>query len=802
MGQIGPDLSEIGVHAGTRRPDYSAPAYLRESILEPDAFIAPACPFGECPSGVMLQSFAAVLSDDDLDVIIGFLATLGTDIAPEADTAKHGGLSATLPVESTVTPFRERPAVASGPEVALGKALFFDSRLSGDRSRACASCHMPERTFSDGLALSQGYPETAYFRNTPTILNAALRRRLYWDGRMDASDLPTLVRDHMTEAHFMNVDGRLASERLKQVPAYVERFGDVYGSEPRFGGILNAIAAYLRTLVSGSSSYDAYLKGDSSALSVQALRGLAHFKAACVGCHSGELFTDEEFHDIGLAPASALLDEPLRAITFRRFFRTLGVPNFRNLEEDPGLYALTKDDSDRQRFRTPSLREVGRTAPYMHDGRFATLEEVVAFYAAGDARNGTRDVRFRSLNLSESDRADLVAFLQSLSSAPVEITVPEPPPYAVYAQPQPSATEQPLQRGPTTPVTVPATVEPLAPLPPPPAPLDNPTTPEKVELGRLLYFDPRMSGDGSLSCASCHPTTTGWGAPGALSFGYPGTVHWRNASTVLNVAYYSKLNWDGAKKSIEEQNKGAWTGAVAGNLDIIMGEERLAQIPEYVERFRAVFGTDLPRFGDALRAVAAYQRTLVSRGAPLDAYLEGQQDALGPKALRGLALFEGKAGCIGCHNGPLVSDEGFYALGVPMHPDFASNPLRQITFRYENWVKGADEETYRNAQEDYGLYYVTKQKSDMGKFRTPSLRDSCYTAPYMHNGVFATLADVVDFYNGGGGTNPNKDPRIKSLDLSEAEQDDLVTFLETLCGERIGDETPELPAYAAGTGRP
>ena len=166
------------------------------------------------------------------------------------------------------------------------------------------------------------------------------------------------------------------------------------------------------------------------------------------------------------------------------------------------------------------------------------------------------------------------------------------------------------------------------------------------------------------------------------------------------------------------------------------------------------------------------------------------------------ALFEGRAGCIGCHDGPLVSDGRFYALGVPMHPDFESNPLRQITFRYENWVKGSSEETYRNASEDYGLYYVTKQELDKGKFRTPSLRDLCYTAPYMHNGVLATLADVVSFYDGGGGPAPNRDPRIRPLGLRESERADLIAFLESLCGDRIEDQAPELPPYAAGNQSP
>jgi cytochrome c peroxidase len=336
---------------------------------------------------------------------------------------------------------------------------------------------------------------------------------------------------------------------------------------------------------------------------------------------------------------------------------------------------------------------------------------------------------------------------------------------------------------------------PLAALPPVPEPLDNPITPEKVELGRLLFFDPRMSADGSISCNSCHSATTGYGATTAISFGGPGTSHWRNAQTLLNTGYYSKLNWDGAKKSIEQQNSGAWGGAVAGNLDSALAEERLAQIPEYVERFRDVFGTKYPLWDDALRAVATYQRTLVSQAVPFDAFLAGDDAAISDAAKNGFELFQGKAGCMACHHGALVSDDSYHATGVPVNPELLSSPLKQITFRYEQWAKGATEDVYRTTSEDLGLYYVTKQNIDRGKFRTPSLRDLCYTAPYMHNGVFPTLAEVVAFYNQGGGDPPNKDELINPLDLTEAEQSDLIAFLESLCGEQVSDEAPELPPY-------
>ena len=285
------------------------------------------------------------------------------------------------------------------------------------------------------------------------------------------------------------------------------------------------------------------------------------------------------------------------------------------------------------------------------------------------------------------------------------------------------------------------------------------------------------------------------GARTPISFGGAGTSHWRNAQTILNVGYYGKLNWDGARKSIEHQNSGAWGGAVAGNLDSALAEERLAQIPDYVERFNRVFGTSYPKWDDALRAVATYQRTVTSINAPFDSFIEGDEEAISDAAKAGYELFTGKAGCIACHNGPLTSDDSYHATGVPQNPVFFTDPLKQITFRYEQAAKGVPEEVYRTTSDDLGLYYVTKQEIDMGKFRTPSLRDLCYTSPFMHNGLFNTLEEVVAFYNDGGGEGPNIDPLIQPLGLSDGEQSDLVAFLESLCGIPVTDQAPELPPY-------
>jgi cytochrome c peroxidase len=339
----------------------------------------------------------------------------------------------------------------------------------------------------------------------------------------------------------------------------------------------------------------------------------------------------------------------------------------------------------------------------------------------------------------------------------------------------------------------------LGPLPPVPVPRDNPMSPAKVELGRLLFFDPRLSGDASTSCASCHDPQKGWGDGSDVSRGYPGTQHWRNSQTVLNAAYYAKLFWAGEVTSLEGQAEAAATGNVAGNGDPIMMEERLRQIPEYVRRFREVFGTDRPLIGDAWKAIAAFERTVVSRAerVPFDRFARGDRAALSAEAQRGLALFQGKAGCIQCHHGPLLSDESYHNLGVPRSPVFEEDPLRQITLRFQHHMRGVPEAVYRSADRDLGLYYTTKREEDRDRFRTPTLRELTYTAPYMHNGVFFTLEEVIDFYDQGAGDLPGKSPLLKRLGLTAQEKQDLLAFLLALSSDTpVVVPAPRLPDYA------
>ncbi len=345
---------------------------------------------------------------------------------------------------------------------------------------------------------------------------------------------------------------------------------------------------------------------------------------------------------------------------------------------------------------------------------------------------------------------------------------------------------------------------PLAALGPVPVPADNVQSAAKIELGKLLFFDSRIGGDASVSCADCHAPKQGWGFNDPLSRGYPGVVHWRNSQTVINAAYLGKLFWTGSAKSLEAQAPSAALGAISGNGERDMVEARLAFIPEYVKRFKQVFGDDWPKVNNVWKAMAAFERTLIHDNTPFDKYMRGDKKALSAQQVRGLKLFQGKANCIECHNGPLLTDQKYYNLGLSRAEEWSENGMAQITFRYEQYAKGVTEELYRKIKDDAGLYYRTKQKSGMGKFRTPPLRYTAYTAPFMHNGKFFDFDEVVEFYNDGGGSNEftdgtlakNKTKLLKPLGLTDGEKEDLVAFLESLSGPEIKISTPKLPRYA------
>lgn len=295
------------------------------------------------------------------------------------------------------------------------------------------------------------------------------------------------------------------------------------------------------------------------------------------------------------------------------------------------------------------------------------------------------------------------------------------------------------------------------------APTDNPTTRAKVELGRKLFFDPRLSGDNRMSCATCHMPDKAYGDGLALSTGADGNPLARNTQTCLNVGFFKVFFWDGRAASLEEQALGPIQSPVEMNQNLDALELELGAVPGYVTEFNDVFGSRPDREGIA-RALAAFQRTLVTEPSPFDRFLSGDEDALSADAKRGLELFRGEAGCIECHNGPLLSDGEFYRLGVSF--------------------------------KDAGRARITGKKEDRYRFRTPSLRNIAETGPYMHDGSQKTLEDVVTFYFRGI---PDSGPDGLELDsvaldsVSFSDISPMVEFLKSLSGKAPEITAPELP---------
>jgi cytochrome c peroxidase len=313
----------------------------------------------------------------------------------------------------------------------LGKYLFFDVRLSGDAALSCATCHDPKHGWTDGQALGRAYPASEYFRNTPTILNAGFKARFMWDGRLDGSDMGTLVRDMITEAHTMNMDSRLMQERLKQVPEYVALWQKFRKDDINGMRVYGVVGEFVKSVVSRNAPIDRFLKGDAKALSEEQKQGYALFKgkAGCAACHNGPLGSDGKLHRTGVPENPAVTAEPLRHITMLRHYSTSGMPNYMNAFTDVGVYAITKDERDRGKFATPSLRDLKYTAPYMHNGMFKTLAEVVEFYDRG----GGPGAALKPLGLSAAEKKSLVAFLDALSGDPVVVEAPKSPPYQARA---------------------------------------------------------------------------------------------------------------------------------------------------------------------------------------------------------------------------------------------------------------------------------------------------------------------------------------------------------------------------------
>ena len=329
----------------------------------------------------------------------------------------------------------------------------------------------------------------------------------------------------------------------------------------------------------------------------------------------------------------------------------------------------------------------------------------------------------------------------------------------------------------------------LEPLTAVPVPEQNPRTPEKIELGKKLFFDRRLSGDGTMNCAVCHNPEKGFSDGREISLNYPTTRNWRNSPTLMNVGLQKYLFHDGRAQTLEEQALFPMMSAFEMNRNLDFVEEVIRSVPEYVEAFKQVFGDgDITRQRMAM-AIAAFERTLVSKNPPLDRYLKGDQKALSAEAKKGYELFIGKGKCAECHDGVSLSDNKFYALYVPENVEQEKDPRVAATRRFV--AKVYHYEDFRNLMEDPGRYLITKDKNDWKAFKTPTVREISKTGPYMHNGIFQTLDEVIEFFDQGGGKGNTS---LKPLNLSAEEKRQLKTFLvEALTGEETAFSYPKVP---------
>jgi cytochrome c peroxidase len=295
-----------------------------------------------------------------------------------------------------------------------------------------------------------------------------------------------------------------------------------------------------------------------------------------------------------------------------------------------------------------------------------------------------------------------------------------------------------------------------------PFPKGNPYTPQKVSLGKKLYFDTRLSVTSAQSCASCHSPGFGWGDGLAVGVGHGMAKLGRRSPTIVNAAWGAIFMWDGRLASLEEQALGPIQSPGEMNMPIDQLMDRLATIAEYKPLFAAAFPNQGMKIGTLAEAIATYERTVVSELAPFDAWIEGDEKAISEEAKRGFALFNTKALCSSCHEGWNFTNEGFQDIGLP------------------------------SLDEGRGKFLpdVVKMKH---AFKTPGLREITSRGPYMHDGSIATLEQVVEHYDRGGIDRPSRSDLMKPLGLTSQEKTELVAFLKTLTSNLSPTAVPALP---------
>jgi cytochrome c peroxidase len=301
-------------------------------------------------------------------------------------------------------------------------------------------------------------------------------------------------------------------------------------------------------------------------------------------------------------------------------------------------------------------------------------------------------------------------------------------------------------------------------LPPVPYPVDNPPTAETITLGRRLYYETSLSSDNTVSCSTCHSLTTGFADPKPVSQGVQKRTGTRNSPTVFNAAYYTTQFWDGRAASLEQQAEGPMQNPVEMAHTLRGVEKRLSADPSYMAEFQKAFGPGPITIKRVVNAVAAFERTVISANSPFDRWYYGHDEkAVSDSVKRGLQVFVDpkKGNCEACHtinkDFALFTDNKFHNIGV-----------------------GATEDKVA----DRGRFDVTNNDVDTASFKTPSLRNIAQTAPYFHDGSRKTLKEVMDFYIGGGNSNPHLDKEVHALDfLTAQERADLLAFMESLTGD-------------------
>lgn len=298
-----------------------------------------------------------------------------------------------------------------------------------------------------------------------------------------------------------------------------------------------------------------------------------------------------------------------------------------------------------------------------------------------------------------------------------------------------------------------------------PFPADNAPNEARIDLGRTLFFDPRLSGSGFLSCASCHNPAMGWSDGMPTGLGHDFKRLGRATPTILNAVYQPLLMWDGRKPNLEAQALGPIESPGEMNMPLDELVRKLKSIRGYAPLFEKGYPGESISTETVGKALASFERTVVSTEAPFDRWRKGDKAALSVSAQRGFDLFQNKASCAKCHQDFNFTDNGFHNIGVKSLSD----------------------------KEDEGRFAHRKVKILKGAFKTPTLRDIELTAPYMHNGIYKTLEEVVDHYDRGGDNKSNLSPNIQPLGLSDQEKKDLVAFMKALTGTQMRVEIPQLP---------